>query len=142
MRYDVERSSDNDRDLAAIFDLLTKSHLEFGSDRESALDAAAARVRAIETAMLSLGKTPHEGTLRPELLPGLRSVTKERAISYFDVDDDRRVVRSRDFLRRTRPPEADAQRTARWRLSLHPTAAVAPPGTDSPHHRAPRRRSC
>lgn len=43
--------------------------------------------------MRALGRTPHQGTLRPELAPGLRSVTKDRAIFYFDVDDDRRVVR-------------------------------------------------
>ncbi|MBP6012919.1 MAG: type II toxin-antitoxin system RelE/ParE family toxin [Alphaproteobacteria bacterium] len=93
MRYDVKRSTDTDRDIAAIFDFLTKSYLEFGNDRRTALEAAAARVREIETAMLSLGKAPHQGTLRPELLPGLRSVTKERAIFYFDVDDDRKLVR-------------------------------------------------
>ena len=43
--------------------------------------------------MLSLGEAPHQGTLRADLLPGLRSVTKDRAIFYFDIDDDRRTVR-------------------------------------------------
>jgi plasmid stabilization system protein ParE len=43
--------------------------------------------------MLSLGEKPHQGTLRPELLPGLRSVTKQRAIFYFIVDEPKRQVR-------------------------------------------------
>jgi toxin ParE1/3/4 len=48
---------------------------------------------AIEAAMISLGGAPHPWTLRPDLLPGLGSVTKGRAIFYFDVDDDSRLVR-------------------------------------------------
>ena len=93
MKYAVERALDIDRDLAAIFDFLIESYQMFGEDPDTAIERAAARVRSIETAMLSLGDAPHQGTLRPELLPGLRSVTKNRAVFYFDVDDDRRVVR-------------------------------------------------
>jgi plasmid stabilization system protein ParE len=43
--------------------------------------------------MRALGDVPHQETLRPDLLPGLRSVTKQRAIFYFDVDDHLRLVR-------------------------------------------------
>lgn len=93
MKYAVERAHDTDRDLAAIFDFLIESYAAFGEDPDSAVESAATRLRRIETAMLSLGDAPHQGTLRPELLPGLRSVTKNRAVFYFDVDDDRRVVR-------------------------------------------------
>ena len=93
MRYRVERSLDTDRDLGAIFDFLFESYMAFGDNRDEALDRAAARIEGIEAEMLALGDAPHQGTLRLDLLPGLRSVTKQRAIFYFDVDDDARVVR-------------------------------------------------
>ncbi|MBI1252405.1 MAG: type II toxin-antitoxin system RelE/ParE family toxin [Alphaproteobacteria bacterium] len=93
MRYRVERALATDDDLAAIFDFLLLSYLDFGDARDEALARAAARIEGIEAEMLALGATPHQGTLRPELLPGLRSVTKRRAIFYFDVDDDLRLVR-------------------------------------------------
>ena len=38
-------------------------------------------------------KSPHQGTLRTKMVPGLRSVTKDRAIFYFTVDDEARLVR-------------------------------------------------
>ena len=93
MKYTVERARDTDRDLAAIFDFLIDSYLEFGEGEVAAIEKAAKRLRSIETTMLSLGSAPHQGTLRPNLLPGLRSATKDRAIFYFEVDDERRVVR-------------------------------------------------
>ena len=93
MRYRVERALDTDHDLAAIFDFLLMSYMEFGDERGEALERAAARIEQIEAEMLALGGAPHQGTLRPDLLPGLRSVTKQRAIFYFDVDDDLRLVR-------------------------------------------------
>lgn len=93
MSYRVERSLDTDHDLAAIFDFLLNSFMAFGDDRSEALERAAARIEAIEAEMLALGDLPLQGTLRPDLLAGLRSVTKQRAIFYFDVDDDLRLVR-------------------------------------------------
>jgi len=93
VKYAVERASDADRDLALIFDFLTESYRAFGEDEGAAFERAATRLRAIEADMQSLGNAPHQGTLRPDLLPGLRSVTKNRTIFYFDVDDDRRTVR-------------------------------------------------
>ncbi|MEQ1608957.1 MAG: type II toxin-antitoxin system RelE/ParE family toxin [Hyphomonadaceae bacterium] len=93
MPYRVERSLDTDHDLSAIFDFLLTSYMGFGEERGEALERAAARIEGIEAEMLSLGDVPHQGTLRPDLLPGLRSVTKQRAIFYFDVDDDLRLLR-------------------------------------------------
>jgi len=93
MAYKVERSLDTDRDLEAIFDFLVESYIEFGDAREDAFERAVERLESIQSAMTSLGKAPHQGTLRPELLRGLRSVTNERANFYFDVDDESRLVR-------------------------------------------------
>lgn len=93
MKYAVERSRDVERDLAAIFDFLLESYLAFGEDHATAFDRAADRIREIERATSSLGAVPHQGTLREDILPGIRSVTKDRAIFYFDVHDDRHLVR-------------------------------------------------
>lgn len=93
MPYRVERALDTEADLEAIFDFLVHSYIEFGESKTDALERAAQRLESIETAMLSLGATPHQGTKRDDVLAGLRSVTKDRAIYYFDVDDDARRVR-------------------------------------------------
>ncbi len=93
MAYEVLRSEASDRDLEAIFDFLFDAALGFGESPADAYNRAAVRIEAIESAIEALGAAPHQGTLRPDLLPGLRSVTKERAILYFDVDDEARRVR-------------------------------------------------
>ena len=43
--------------------------------------------------METLGEVPHQGTLRPHLGDGIRNVTKNRAVYYFDVDDSKKLVR-------------------------------------------------
>ncbi|MBV0892772.1 type II toxin-antitoxin system RelE/ParE family toxin [Paracoccus sp. Z118] len=93
MAWTVERSAEADLDLALIFDFLLAAALDFGEQTDRAYDQAARRVRAIENAIFALGDAPHQGTLDHDLLPGLRRVTKERAILYFDIDEDAQVVR-------------------------------------------------
>lgn len=93
MAYRVERAVATDRDLEAIFDFLFEAALEFGEDEATAFERAAARVTAIEDAMEALGRAPHQGTLRPEIAAGLRSVTKGRAVFYFDLDETAHVLR-------------------------------------------------
>lgn len=43
--------------------------------------------------MEALGSAPHQGTLRPDLRPGIRNATRERAVFYFEADDAARIVR-------------------------------------------------
>jgi toxin ParE1/3/4 len=93
MAYKVERALDTDDDLEAIFDFLVQSYAECGEAKTDAIERAARRLADIEEAMLSLAAAPHQGTKRDDILPGLRSVTKDRAIYYFDLDDDARRVR-------------------------------------------------
>lgn len=93
MRHRVIRSPAAERDLDATFDFLFDSHLRLGDDADSAFERAAGRVRGIHEALDLLGRTPQQGTLRPEIRPGLRSVTKDRAIFYFELDDEKREVR-------------------------------------------------
>lgn len=93
MKYTVERSSDADRDLDIIFDFLIESYQAFGEETDSAVDRATERMRQIHEAMESLSNLPHQGTLLPQLVAGLRSVTKDRAVFYFQVQQAERKLR-------------------------------------------------
>ena len=87
MAFEVVRSRASDRDLDAIFDHLLAACQALGDSLEGALERAAARVRAIEDDMERLGHVPFQGTLREDLRPGLRQVTRHRAVFYFTVDE-------------------------------------------------------
>ena len=87
MAFEVVRSRASDRDLEAIFDHLVMTYQALGDTIGDALDRAAARVRTIEDDMEGLGRAPFRGTLREDLLPGLRQVTRNRAVFYFLVDE-------------------------------------------------------
>lgn len=93
MAYRVERSDASDRDLEAVFDFLYEAALGFGEAAATAFERASTRILEIEDAMDALGDVPHQGTLHPDFTDGLRSVTKGRAIFYFDVDDTQHIVR-------------------------------------------------
>jgi plasmid stabilization system protein ParE len=92
MGYDVRRSVACRQDLERIFDHLFDAHQSLGEDPATAFARAARRLGAIEDAMDALGEAPHQGTLWPEVMAGLRWVTKDRAILYFIVDERRRRV--------------------------------------------------
>lgn len=91
--YNVVLATDAQEDLVAIHDFLVESYIAFGEDADGAFDRADARLDAIKHALRSLGSAPKQGTLRPEIAPDLRSVTKDRAVIYFDVDDERETVK-------------------------------------------------
>ena len=56
-------------------------------------DAAARKLAEIEVAIASLKTTPHKGSLRDEIAPGLRAIPAGRkAVIAFMVDDDQREV--------------------------------------------------
>jgi len=91
--YRLERALHVERDLRSILRFLIRSNVQFGEPFDQAKQRAYKRVAQIEDAMEALAAAPHQGTLRREMMPGLRSVTKGRAIFYFTVDDEARVVR-------------------------------------------------
>jgi plasmid stabilization system protein ParE len=93
MVYRVVRSVASDRDLALIFDHLFETYQELGDSPEEAFERAAARIRSIERDMEALGRAPLQGTLWPDLPPGLRWVTKNRAIFYFQADEAAEILR-------------------------------------------------
>lgn len=93
MNYRVERVRWANDDLDELFDFPVQTFEALGDNIESAVDRASERVERIKTDMRALGAVPHQGTLYPQLMPGLRSVTKDRAIFYFIVDGETQVVR-------------------------------------------------
>lgn len=87
MAFEILRSRASDRDLELIFDHLFETYQALGEPVGVAFERAAARVRVIEDDMQGLAAAPFQGTLREELRPGLRQVTKNRSIFYFEVDE-------------------------------------------------------
>lgn len=93
MGYEVVRSVESRRDLVAIFRHLVDSYTALGDPLAEALQRAARRIASMETEMIALGRIPHLGTQLPGIGPGLRHVTKNRAVFYFEVDDAAKTVR-------------------------------------------------
>ena len=91
MAYEVRRSVACRQDLEIIFDFLIDAHRSLGESLgESvggAVERAARRITAIDDAMDALGAAPHQGTLRPDIMDGLRWVSRDRGVFYFVVDD-------------------------------------------------------
>lgn len=93
MAYHLEFSAIADRDLALIFEHLFASYRTFGETPGEALTHAAARVRTIRKSADRLLIAPNRGTRHDNMLSGLRHLTIDRAIFWFEVDEPRQVVR-------------------------------------------------
>jgi plasmid stabilization system protein ParE len=93
MAWTVEFSEEAENDFELIFDHLFNSYVDFGETPEDAFERAARRVDEIRQAGEGIAKTPHRGTVRDDIVPGLRNVTIDRAIFWFDLNDDHRIVR-------------------------------------------------
>lgn len=93
MAFKVLRSGQTDQDLGLILDHLVQSYHDLGDALPEAFERAVLRIGAIEADMQTLGKAPLQGTLMPELLSGLRRVTKNQAIFYFDVVESEKTLR-------------------------------------------------
>jgi len=92
MRYRVERATATDRDFSEIFDFLVASHIAFGEDESQAIAFARKRLRRINREMNEIGKAPMQGTSRADLMDGLRTVTRQRTIFYFRVNEEKKEV--------------------------------------------------
>jgi toxin ParE1/3/4 len=93
MAYHLELSASAERDLTLIFEHLFASYRTFGETPGEALSHAAARVRTIRNSADRLLTAPHRGTRHDEMLSGLRHLTIDRAIFWFEIDETRQVVR-------------------------------------------------
>jgi plasmid stabilization system protein ParE len=91
--YEIVRSRQCDRDLSLIFDHLFRTYVALGEPDTDAFGRAVERIRAIEGDMFALARAPHQGTLRSDVLPGLRQVTKHQAIFYFENVEEQLLVR-------------------------------------------------
>lgn len=92
MVYKVELSEESEIDLDQIFDHLVDAHMQFGEPLEDAVEQASERIRRIRNDIFNLGRTYYQGTLSPDIAEGLRHVTKNRAIIYFDAYENRGIV--------------------------------------------------
>jgi toxin ParE1/3/4 len=93
MPYRIEFAEASERDLELIFDHLFESYLSFGESTDQALDHAGQRIMGIRAAAERLALFPERGIARADILPGLRFMVMERAIYWYDVDDQARMVR-------------------------------------------------
>ncbi|SFA89080.1 hypothetical protein SAMN03159496_00754 [Rhizobium sp. NFR07] len=93
MAYKVIRSEDCDRDLNLIFRHFVDSYVALGDPVTDAFDRAIRRIATVEDDMESLAIAPHQGSREPKMLPGLRHVTKNRAVFYFQLDEMSETLR-------------------------------------------------
>ena len=88
MSYKILRHPLVEHDLRIIVRLIA-DHAGLGAGPEIAL----AKLQEIETAVRRLAQTPHIGSIRDEISPGLRAIPAGRkAVISFKVDDDARRV--------------------------------------------------
>ena len=93
MPWRTEFASDAERDFELVFDFLFTAYLEFGDRRSDAFDRAANRVARIRATAERIADAPYRGTLRDSIAPPLRSVTIDRAVYWFDLDEASETVR-------------------------------------------------
>lgn len=93
MGYRVLFAADAERDFELIFDFLAESYAGFGEPLPLAMSRAEERIQAIREDALALAKAPHLGTRHDDTLPGLRHITRNRAVFWFDVSEKPKEVR-------------------------------------------------
>ncbi len=93
MAFRLEFSAEAERDFGLIFDHLLESYIGFGERAEIAIDHAEARVLEIRATADRILTAPHRGERHDDILPGLRHLTIDRAIYWFDVIEDKETVR-------------------------------------------------
>jgi plasmid stabilization system protein ParE len=91
--WTVERSAEVVSDLAAIFDHLLASRLAFGEPPHRAYAGCRERIDRIEDEIDRLALAPFQGVRDDAVSPGLRHVTKDQAIIYFEPIEALRVIR-------------------------------------------------
>lgn len=90
--WTVEFAVAAERDFELIFDHLLQSYQDFGDDFETAFDHAEQRIEDILSSARDLAKVPFQGTLRPDILTGLRFFRHDKAVFWFTAKEDRKVV--------------------------------------------------
>lgn len=91
--WTIEFSAEAEHDFELIFEHLLQTYQDFGDDLDIALDRAEQRLLTIQSSSRDLAKTPFQGTLRSDILEGLRFVRHNKAIFWFVVNEDHQVIR-------------------------------------------------
>jgi len=90
--YKILRSPAIERDLDLVFDHLHRSYIALDDDVLEAFERANQRIDGIKIEMNALALAPHQRALDSDMSPGLRHVTKGRAIFYFFIDEATKSV--------------------------------------------------
>lgn len=90
--WTVEFAAAAERDFELIFDHLVNSYQELGDVFDTAFERAERRIASIQSSASDLAKVPFQGTLRPDVLPGLRFVRHDKAVFWFIAQEDRKTV--------------------------------------------------
>ena len=93
MTWRTEFAADAERDFELIFEHLFGAYRKFGEDRAEAFGKAVERLERIRAAAEGIAQAPRRGTLHEDIAPGLRHVTIDRAIFWFDLDETAEMVR-------------------------------------------------
>lgn len=93
MPFTIEFSAESEHDFELIFDHLFESYVGFGEDPAEAFDRAARRIMGIRQAADQLSTFPIRGTARDDILVGVRHLTIDRAIYWFELDEAAQKVR-------------------------------------------------
>jgi len=80
-------------DAELDFDFLFESYQSFGDGIVSALQQAETKTQSIRKSADKLAAHPFRGMLHDDMLPGLWYITMGRAIYWFDILEDERLVR-------------------------------------------------
>lgn len=92
-RYRVLRAASVLRDLDLIEDHLFEAYRSLGDDADSAALRAAARIDEAIGYLRSFERHPHRGTEHPDIRTGIRTVTSNRFLVYFEIDEEQSVVK-------------------------------------------------
>lgn len=93
MPFAIEFSAESERDFELIFEHLRTSYIGIGETPADAFEHAARRVLGLRNAADRLAEFPMRGTAHDDILRGLRHLTIDRAIFWFDVDHTAKRVR-------------------------------------------------
>jgi toxin ParE1/3/4 len=91
--YRVRHAAGITGDLDLIESSLFEAYRSLGDDSESAAQLAAERIGEANACMRTFETYPHRGTEHPDIREGLRTITSNRFIFYFDIDDTLLEVR-------------------------------------------------
>ncbi|PJR12776.1 type II toxin-antitoxin system RelE/ParE family toxin [Sinorhizobium meliloti] len=81
--WTLEYSEDAERDFEMIFDHLFDAYVELGDSPDEALERTAERIRKLRVEIDRLVDTPHIGTLRADIHPGIRFLRRDKAAIWF-----------------------------------------------------------